>query len=313
MMTITVPIASQLPHAVGHAYAARLRGESVVTGTYFGDGATSETDFHSGLNFAGVWNTPTVFICSNNGYAISVPYRKQTASESIAQKAIAYGIRGVRVDGMDAIAMYHATREAVERARRGDGPTLIEAICYRYGPHATADDPTRYRDEAEVEQWRPLDPVDRMGRLLERRGLWDDAREQKLLAESGQTFDSALNRLEASEQPGRDDIIRHTYDRVPQLLADQLHDLQRLAGETPTMFAPDELWQPVVEPALAGPTESWTMAEAINAAMRTGMEHDDQMIMLGEDIGLAGGVFRLTDGLQAEFGAAGFGFARGMP
>ena len=141
-----------------------------------------------------------------------------------------------------------------------------------------------------------------MGRLLERRRLWDDAREQKLLAESGQTFDSALNRLEASEQPGRDDIIRHTYDRVPQLLADQLHDLQRLAGEAPTMFAPDELWQPVVEPALAGPTESWTMAEAINAAMRTGMEHDDQMIMLGEDIGLAGGVFRLTDGLQAEFG-----------
>lgn len=302
MMTVAVPIASQLPHAVGHAYAARLRGEDVVTAAYFGDGATSETDFHSGLNFAGVWKTPTVFICSNNGYAISVPYKKQTASESIVQKAVAYGIHGTRVDGMDALAMYQATREAVERARNGGGPTLIEAICYRYGPHATADDPDRYRNPAEAEQWRGRDPVDRMRKLLERRRLWDQNEEDALLAESAVQFDSALERLEKARQPGRDDIVRHAYARVPTILKDQLHDLQRLAGEDPTEFELSELWVVEDESPPGGPTENWTMAEAINAAMQQGMENDDDMILLGEDVGLAGGVFRITDGLQRSFG-----------
>ncbi len=302
MMTITVPIASQLPHAVGHAYAARQRGEDVVTGTYFGDGATSETDFHSGLNFAGVWKTPTVFICANNGYAISVPYDKQTAAATIAQKAVAYGMPGVRVDGMDPLAVYKATRDAVDRARSGEGPTLIEAICYRYGPHATADDPTRYRSEDEVDTWRPLDPVLRMRRHLEQRGLWDDAREQALLAESGARFDAALNQLEQADRVGREDIVRHTYDRIPQILVEQLHDLQRLAGEPLTRFGDEELWHTAADPTPAGPTESWTMAEAINAAMRHGMEADPGMLLLGEDVGLSGGVFRLTDGLQKAFG-----------
>ncbi|MDX2342396.1 MAG: pyruvate dehydrogenase (acetyl-transferring) E1 component subunit alpha [Acidimicrobiia bacterium] len=302
MMTITVPIASQLPHAVGHAYAARLRGENIVTGAYFGDGATSETDFHSGLNFAGVWNTPTVFICANNGYAISVPYSKQTAAESVAQKAIAYGIRGVQVDGMDPLAMYQVTREAVHRARNGEGPTLIEAICYRYGPHATADDPTRYRDDAEVEEWRPLDPVLRMRRLLDRRQLWNDEKEEVLLNESGVLFDSALARLERAELPGRDDIIRHTYDRIPQILVEQLHDLQRLAAEPETVFDDTDLWVVGEDTEPSGATENWTMAEAINAAMHQAMEHDDKLILLGEDVGLSGGVFRLTEGLQKSFG-----------
>ncbi len=302
MMTITVPIASQLPHAVGHAYAARQRGEDVVTGTYFGDGATSETDFHSGLNFAGVWKTPTVFICANNGYAISVPYSKQTASESIAQKAIAYGIEGVRVDGMDPLAMYQATKDAVDRARAGDGPTLIEAMCYRYGPHATADDPTRYRSEDEVDKWRPLDPILRMRRHLERRGLWAEPDEQALLAESGEQFDSALSRLENQDRAGRDDIVRHTYERIPSILVEQLHDLQRLAGEPESEFDDSDLWIVGDDPELTGPTESWTMAEAINAAMRHGLEADPNTLLLGEDVGLAGGVFRLTEGLQADFG-----------
>ena len=302
MMTITVPIASQLPHAVGHAYAARQRGEDVVTATYFGDGATSETDFHSGLNFAGVWKTPTVFICANNGYAISVPYRKQTASESIAQKAIAYGIHGVQVDGMDPLAVYQATKEATERARAGEGPTLIEALCYRYGPHATADDPTRYRSESEVDEWRPLDPILRMRRHLEQRGLWDEGQEQELLAESGVRFDEALSSLEREPEPPRHDIVRHTYDRVPAVLVEQLHDLQRLAGEEPTQFVADDLWVVGEDPDPAGPTEQWTMAEAINAAMRHAMAGDPNMLLLGEDVGLAGGVFRITEGLQSEFG-----------
>ncbi|MGA9597442.1 MAG: pyruvate dehydrogenase (acetyl-transferring) E1 component subunit alpha [Acidimicrobiia bacterium] len=303
MMTITVPIASQIPHAVGHAYASRLRGENVVTGTYFGDGATSENDFHSGLNFAGVWKTPTVFVCSNNGYAISVPYAKQTAAESIAQKAIAYGIEGVQVDGMDVLAVYQVTRDAIARARSGDGPTLVEAVCYRYGPHATADDPTLYRDEAEVDLWRPRDPLLRMRRFLERRGLWDEEQESELLTESGSEFDASLDRLERQQDVGRDDIVRHAYSRIPSLLVDQLHDLQRLAGETPTAFEPDELWTVGDDPQPTGSAEQWTMAEAINAAMHDAMESDPNLIVLGEDVGVAGGVFRLTAGLQTAFGA----------
>ena len=162
-----VPIATQLPHAVGYSYITKLRGEDTVTAVYFGDGATSEGDFHSGMNFAGVWRAPVVFICSNNLYAISVPYEKQTASETIAQKAEAYGFPGVRVDGMDVLAVYQAVREAAARARAGEGPTLIEALTYRYGAHATADDARRYRS-AEEEVWleiqgsdRPLPPIPR--------------------------------------------------------------------------------------------------------------------------------------------------------
>ncbi len=154
MGTITVPIASQLPHAVGYGYASMLEGRDEAVLVYFGDGATSESDFHAAMNFAGVWNTPTIFLCANNGYAISVPYSKQTASETIAQKAVAYGFEGVRVDGMDPLAVYQATRVAVDRARAGDGPTLIEAVTYRYGPHATADDPSLYRTEDEVAHWQ---------------------------------------------------------------------------------------------------------------------------------------------------------------
>ena len=167
---VTVPIASQLPHAVGYSYMTKLRGESTVTAVYFGDGATSETDFHAGMNFAGVWKTPTVFICANNLYAISVPYDKQTASETIAQKAQAYGFEGLRVDGMDPIAVYLATKLAARRAREGKGPTLIEAMTYRYGAHATADDATLYRTREEEDSWKKKDAIERLRRFLENRG-----------------------------------------------------------------------------------------------------------------------------------------------
>ena len=303
MMTNTVPIASHLPHAVGHAYAARQRGEDVVTAAFLGDGATSETDFHSGLNFAGVWNTPTVFVCENNLYAISVPYEKQTASPTIAQKAVAYGIEGVRVDGMDVLAMYAASREAVDRARRGDGPTLIEALCYRYGPHATADDARLYRAKDEEAEWRERDPVDRYRRFLEDRGLWDTDHETELLAEADAEFDAAMERIESRPVPGRDDIVRHAYARIPQLIVDQLHQSQRARGEEPSEFAADEVWSIAEEAAPPGPTERWTMAEAINAALHHAMETDDSLLTLGEDIGLAGGVFRITERLQDRFGA----------
>jgi pyruvate dehydrogenase E1 component alpha subunit len=302
MANNTIPIASHLPHSVGHAYAARQRGEDIVTINFFGDGATSETDFHSGLNFAAVWKTPTVFVCENNGYAISVPYSKQTASETIVQKAVAYGATGVRVDGMDVLAMYQATREAIERARRGEGPTLIEALCYRYGGHATADDARLYRPEAEETEWRSRDPLVRFRAFLEERDLWDQAAEDDLLAEAGHAFDAAMAKLEARPTPPRESLVRHVYERIPHQMVRQLNTLQRGAGEPETIFDDDEVWQHRPDPTPDGPTASWNMAEAINATLAAAMEADETTIILGEDVGLAGGVFRITEGLQERFG-----------
>jgi 2-oxoisovalerate dehydrogenase E1 component len=302
-MVIAVPIASHLPHAVGHAYAARQRGEDVVTAAYFGDGATSENDFHSGLNFAGVWNTPTVFVCENNLYAISVPYEKQTASETIAGKAAAYGIRGVRVDGMDVLAVYQVTKDAVTRARAGEGPTLIEAVCYRYGPHATADDPRLYRSEAEENEWRERDPLPRFRTFLEKQELWGDAAETDLEVEASERFDAAMDAIETSPLPTRGDIVRNAYSKIPGGLIDQLHDLERLAGEPRSEFAADELWpEPAADPVLEADSEPVTMAEAITDALHLAMEEDGSTLLLGQDVAQAGGVFRVTEGLLDRFG-----------
>src|SRR5690606_13133892 len=192
---VTVPIASQLPHAVGYSYVTRLRGEDTVTAVYFGDGATSEVDFHSGMNFAGVWKTPTVFICANNLYAISVPYELQTASETIAQKAEAYGVEGMRVDGMDPVAMSQATRKAVSRARRGEGPALIQALTYRAGAHATADDQSLYRSMDEVDEWKQKDAIERLRRFLENRGEWDEETGEKVAMEVSDSVNAAITAI----------------------------------------------------------------------------------------------------------------------
>jgi len=299
---VTVPIATQLPHAVGYSYVTKLRGEDTVTAVYFGDGATSEADFHAGMNFAGVWKTPTVFICSNNLYAISVPYEKQTASETIAQKAAAYGFDGFRVDGMDPIAMYLATRIAVRRARKGQGPTLIEAMTYRYGPHATADDPTRYRSREEEQKWKQRDPIERLRRFLENRGEWDERVGEKVSQETADQVEAAIAAIEAEPLPGRDDAIRHGFHRIPGHVVDQLHSMQKAHGEERTSFGKEEIWSIGHDEPVTGPTEAWTMADAINAALDQAMERDPDVIVLGEDVGTSGGVFRITDGLQARYG-----------
>ncbi len=301
-MIVSVPIASHLPHAVGHAYAARLAGEDLAAIAYFGDGATSASDFHSGLNFAGVWRTPTVFFCQNNLYAISVPYHKQTAAQTIAQKAEAYGIHGMRIDGMDVLAAYVATKEALRRARAGEGPTLIEALTYRYGPHATADDPRRYRSEAEESEWRARDPIERFRRYLESRGEWSAELDATIRGEVEDGVERAITTLEAAPLPGRDTAIRHVYARIPQLLVDELHEAQRDENEPETPFAAEELWSPLPEATPGGERASWTMAEAINAALTEAMERRAETVVLGEDVGVAGGVFRLTEGLHARFG-----------
>jgi len=171
---ICVPVATQIVHAVGWALGAKLDGRAACALTYFGDGSASEGDFHEGANMAAVYRVPAILFCQNNGWAISVPLREQTAAP-IAARAAGYGMPGVRVDGNDVLAVFAVTRAAVERAHAGEGPTLIEAVTYRVGPHSTADDASRYRDEDEVARWRERDPIERLRRFLGATGVADDA------------------------------------------------------------------------------------------------------------------------------------------
>lgn len=196
-LPLCIPVASQLPHAVGLAYASQYKGEDSVALVFLGDGATSHGDFHEAMNFAGVFQAPVVFCCANNQWAISVPVARQTRARTLARKALAYGMPGIQVDGNDLLAVYLATREAMERARAGGGPTFIECITYRLGAHSTADDPRRYRDEAEVREWEGRDPLPRFRGYLEARGLLDGAAHDALEARLAQEIHAALARAEA--------------------------------------------------------------------------------------------------------------------
>lgn len=230
VFTVSIPISTQVPHAVGAGWAAKMRGERTAAIVYFGDGGTSEGDFHEGANFAGVFKAPVVLFCQNNQYAISVPYTRQTAAPTIAQKAIAYGIPGVRVDGNDVLAVYEATHQALERARNGEGPTLIEALTYRHGPHTTADDPTRYRTEEELEAWRRRDPIERFRSFLESRGIWSDEAEQALQAQVQQREAEVVQKAESFVTPPPETIFDYMYDELPWNLREQREALlQELA------------------------------------------------------------------------------------
>src|SRR5690606_2479042 len=198
VFTIASPIASHVPAAVGTALSMKLKDSSQVTVASFGDGATSEGDWHAGINFAGAQGAPIVFACQNNRYAISVHFSHQTGAENIAVKAHAYGIPGYYVDGMDVLAAYYVTRDAIQRARDGFGPALIEYLVYRYGGHSSADDDSRYRPRQEVEAWRRRDPIDRFRRFLEKRSLWDDEAEAAAIAEFGELLSAAVRESEES-------------------------------------------------------------------------------------------------------------------
>jgi pyruvate dehydrogenase E1 component alpha subunit len=183
-VTASSPIGTQITQAVGAAMAAQRRKHSIVTVPFFGDGATSSNDFHAGMNFAGVFRTPTIFFCQNNQWAISLPREKQTHSKTLAEKAEAYGFPGVVVDGTDVKAVYRAVAEARQRAVRGEGPTMIEAQVYRLGPHSTSDDPKRYRSDAEVAEWKAKDPLTRFRAELISAGVLDEAADQKIVEEA---------------------------------------------------------------------------------------------------------------------------------
>lgn len=216
-LPICIPVSTQLPHAVGLAYAAQYRNDDSVVMAYFGDGATSEGDFHEAVNFAGVWHVPVVFVCQNNQWAISVPLKKQTHSRTIAQKALAYGIPGLQVDGNDILAVYAASLEAVARARAGDGPTLIECVTYRLGVHTTADDPTKYRTNEEVAEWERKDPLTRFTGYLKKKRLLDDGLEKEVDAEIA----AAIARFETAAAADPLTMFDHVYAELPPDLKTQ--------------------------------------------------------------------------------------------
>ncbi len=220
-LPVTIPVATQVPHAVGLAYAAQYRGDDVVVMVYFGDGATSEGDFHEAANFAGVWHVPVVFVCQNNQWAISVPLKKQTHSRTIAQKALAYGFPGIQVDGNDVLAVYAASREAVERARAGDGPTLIECVTYRLAMHTTADDPTKYRAEEEVKAWERKDPLTRFAAYLQKRNLLEEGLDKAIDAEIA----AAVQRFESMPAPDPLTMFDHAYADLPRDVAQQRREV----------------------------------------------------------------------------------------
>ncbi len=230
-LPIAIPVGSQVLHATGVAWAAKLKKEKIAVMCYFGDGSTSRGDFHEGMNFAGVFNVPGVFICSNNGFAISTPVTIQTHAETLAQKAIGYGIRGYRLDGMDVLASYVMAKDALERAKKGEGPTLIEAVCYRFGPHTTSDNPDLYREKEEVEKIKQqTDPVARFRNYLVKKKLWDDSKEKALLEEIDGLVDKASKEAEQSPPPRFEDLVNNVFATTPKYLEDELDYYRKVSG-----------------------------------------------------------------------------------
>jgi pyruvate dehydrogenase E1 component alpha subunit len=221
----SITVGGHMIHAVGLAWAEALKGSDRVALTSFGDGATSEGDFHEAMNFAAVFNAPTVFLCQNNGFAISYPRAEQTRSESIAMKAEAYGMPGILVDGNDVAAVLDVVGSAVARARNGEGPTLIEAVTYRLGPHTTADDPARYRDEDEALEWRARDPLERVRLLLEKAGGWSPDWQSELETRASDAIEEAVAMAEALPEPTAEEMLRRMYEQPTTPIQTQLGEI----------------------------------------------------------------------------------------
>jgi pyruvate dehydrogenase E1 component alpha subunit len=219
--SVTAPIGTQITQAVGFAWAAKLKKEDVVTGVYFGDGATSSNDFHSGMNFAGVFQTPTLFFLRNNGWAISVPSARQTASRTYADKGVGYGVPALRVDGNDALAVYATTQQALARAVEGGGPTLLELITYRAGAHSTSDDPTAYREKGEVDSQLKRDPLRRLRKHLELLSGWSEQEEKRFEGEVHAELQACIERAEAAPAPPIASMFEQVFEHTPEHLREQ--------------------------------------------------------------------------------------------
>ena len=226
-VSIAATIAAHLPVATGIAMGMKLCHEDKVVMAYHGDGATSEGDFHAAYNFAGVYKSPVVFICENNGWAISLPSSRQTASPSFAEKARAYGFRGVRVDGNDVLAVHMATREAVDKARRGEGPSMVECLTYRMGPHSPSDDSNRYRTKEEIEDWKRKDPIERFRIYLEKRGYWTKEYEASLKQEIDTEINTAVKEQEQVPPPELKTIFGDVYAEMPWNVKEQLEEAEK--------------------------------------------------------------------------------------
>src|SRR5438874_813303 len=228
--SICVPIGTHVPHAAGLAWGKKLRGESACAIVYFGDGATSEGAFHEGANFAAVTGAPLVLLCNNNHWAISTPLEAQTRAETLADKAVGYGIPGVRVDGLDVLAVYEATREAVARARAGEGPTFVEAVHYRAAPHATADDPRAYIDAARVEEEKRRECLGRYESYLRRAGLLSDEAAEAVRARAADLMREGIAAAEAEPPADLGLGFEHAYAAPPPSLSEDLTELRRILG-----------------------------------------------------------------------------------
>lgn len=225
ILPITIPVSAQIPHAVGIAYALKLRNEKKVVACYFGDGGTSKGDFHEGLNMAGVWALPVVFICQNNQWAISVSRKKQSASKTLAQKAISYGFEGIQVDGNDVFGIYKVVSEAVKKARSGKGPSLIECFTYRIGDHTTSDDASRYRSKKEVESWIKKDPIERLRKYMKKKEMWTKMYEKQLKKKIGKQVKEAVERFEKIPKQNPEEMFRYVYAEMPWFLKEEMRDI----------------------------------------------------------------------------------------
>ena len=294
MLPIAVPVATQLPHAAGLAMAKRLQGEKSVTYVVTGDGGTSKADFHESLNFAGVNQLPVVFGVENNQWAISVRRNNQTASKTIAQKAVAYGFEGILVDGNDVIASYEVTKYAVQKARRGGGPTLIEFSTYRLGPHTTAElVSNKLKAPDEVAEWEKRSPVTRFEKYLRSRSLLDDRSKEVVAAAAQKRMDEAVAAYRATPAPEPASMFEYTYSSPTAALLDER---QEAFGGKPSHLTEAQ------EPSPMGGRPGVNVRNAVNMALREGMSRDNRVVVFGEDVGKNGGVFQVTRGLQEEFG-----------
>lgn len=217
-----VIVGGHIPHAMGVAYGMKRRNKKTIVLSYCGDGATSQGDFYEGINFAGVYNVPYVAIIQNNGYGISVPVEKQTRAKTLAQKAVAAGIPGIQVDGMDPLAMYAAVARAREHALAGNGPVLIEALTYRFGPHTMSDDPKRYRGEKEVGEWEERDPLSRMRKYLGEKGLWNEEKENEVVETCKQEIKDAITEMGKVEKQKVSDFLKNMFEVPPQNIQEQI-------------------------------------------------------------------------------------------